>query len=110
MIPQTKWQWFGYAGHFIAADSCHFRLCTQVGKYLISTVGEYFRENKREMIGSNRYLETMVFKAGESCKESSCMCGQPKIDGSELDFDGYNTAGEALKGHMKMCRKWAKKA
>ena len=110
MIPQTRWKWFGYAGHFIGGNSCYFHLCTQVGKHLISTVGEYHSlDGKRQEIGLDRYLETMVFKAGKICDEPTCMCGQPRIDGNELDFDGYDTAGEALKGHMKMCQKWAKK-
>jgi len=108
MISQAKWKWFGYAGHFIGGNSCYFHLCTQVGKYLISTVGEYHSlDGKRQEIGVNRYLETMVFKAGKICDEPTCMCGQPRIDGSELDFDGYKTAGEAQAGHIKMCQKWA---
>jgi len=39
-IPQSEWKWFGNAGHFICSRDCQFHLCTQVGKFLISTVGE----------------------------------------------------------------------
>ena len=36
----SKWKWFGHAGHFICGTHCRFHPPTQVGKYLISTVGE----------------------------------------------------------------------
>lgn len=35
------WRWFGCAGHFICSQWCRFHLCTEVGRYLVSTVGEY---------------------------------------------------------------------
>ena len=138
-----NYKWFGLAGHFICASWCRFHLCTQVGGYLISTVGQYWPERgsreihaqicdpgwlaencelkgdyfdaaymKRfgyEDIGCNRKFETMVFKAGVLCTAKECGCGQPSIDGSELDFDAYNTVKEATEGHMAMCEKWAKK-
>lgn len=37
-----NWKWFGNAGHLIVSDNCRFHLCTKVGKYLISTVGQYW--------------------------------------------------------------------
>ena len=43
-IEQSRWQWFGNAGHLIVGQSCRFHLCTQVGDYLVSTVGEYWPE------------------------------------------------------------------
>ena len=143
MIAKDKWEWFGNAGHFICGHNCRFHLCTKVGKYLVSTVGQlwpsresrevhaevydskwleknaarlgddfdnaYFERFGYETIGCDRTFETMVFKAGARCKEPGCKCGMPSIGGSELDFKGYNTAGEATKGHMAMCRKWAAK-
>lgn len=42
MIPKTNWKWFGHAGHLCVAQWCRFHLCTQVGGYLVSTVGEYW--------------------------------------------------------------------
>lgn len=111
VVPVEEWKWFGLPAHFIGGNQCRFHLATQVGKYLISTVGEYFSESTgtREMIGSARYLETMVFKAGKPCNEPSCNCGLPRLARpfNELDFEGYNTAGEAQVGHMKYCHKWA---
>ena len=41
MINKADWEWYGNAGHFICGHSCRFHLCTKVGSYLISTVGEY---------------------------------------------------------------------
>ena len=110
-IDASKWKWFGHTGHFICGYKCRFHLCTQVGKYLVSTVGDYFPggSRERETIGCDRFFETMVFKAGAKCRAEEYNCGQPEIDGSEIDFLGYNDAGSAAKGHMKLCRKWAKK-
>ncbi len=123
-VSQDDWEWFGKSGHYICGQWCRFHLCTKVGKYLISTVGEYVHprhgkgveqdeaawlaENSPgEDIGYNRKYETMVFIAGEMCNNLKCDCGQPKHDGSELDFAGYNMAGEATRGHLEMCRKYA---
>jgi hypothetical protein len=137
MIPECEWRWFGSAGHLIVAAWCRFHLCTQIGDVLVSTVGEYFPEDQvREInaisrgvtlegrgderradyirkigfeeIGYGRIYETMVFRTtGDVCHESGCGCGLPTIIPSELDFEGYNTAGAATLGHMALCRKWA---
>ena len=40
----NNWKWFGHAGHLIVGSHCRFHLCTQIGDYLISTVGEYWPE------------------------------------------------------------------
>jgi hypothetical protein len=48
--------------------------------------------------------------AGEICTVKDCNCGLPAIIPSELDFAGCNKAGEATKGHLKMCKKWGKEA
>jgi len=142
MISQKDWKWFGTAGHFICAHHCRYHLCTQVGKYLVSTVGQYWPERgsreihakvhdpgwlqvnqhllgdyfdhaymKRfgyEDIGYNRKFESMVFKAGKTCNAKGCDCGQPEISGSELDFEAYKTVGEANKGHLELCEKYAR--
>lgn len=121
MIERDKWEWFGNPGHFICARWCRFHLCTVVGKYLISTVGEYvpphasggsemaenvwLSENWPGMdVGHDRKFETMVFIAGKRCK-----CGLPEIKrpANELDFSGYKTRGDAARGHEAMCLKYA---
>ncbi len=113
-VPKNKWEWFGFAGHLCIGHMCRFHLCTQVGKYLVSTVGDYHcsldQENgKAREIGCDRLYETMVFKAGKPCDIKECGCRQPELEtASGLDMEGYNTGGEAQRGHMKMCAKWAR--
>ena len=109
-VPISKWKWFGHAGHLCVGYMCRFHLTTQVGKYLISTVGDYYPkwDGDRQTIGCGRYFETMVFEAGSPCDLEDCHCGIPEINGNELDFDGYNEAGSAAAGHMRMCRKWSR--
>ena len=131
-----NWKWFGNAGHFICGDLCRFHLATQVGPWLVSTVGQMFPdEGTREVfatsrgvelsgrgdarkfdymqkigyqeIGCGRTFETMVFRAGDPCASEGCQCGLPNISGSELESDAYNDAGSATNGHMALCLKWA---
>jgi len=138
MTGIKNWEWFGTPGHFICADSCRFHLCTKVGDYLISTVGQYFPDapvreiiancrkvtlegigdNRRasymekigfEEIGYGRLYETMVFKAGPRCDAPECSYGMPIISGSELDFAGYNDVKSANEGHLKLCLKYSRK-
>lgn len=132
---KQDWKWFGHPGHFICAFDCRFHLCTQVGEYLISTVGEYSpdapvreilassrgitltgRGGKRvadyknkigfEDIGFDRKYETMVFRAGKVCVSKECGCGLPSIDGGDLYFRGYNKAVDAASGHLEACYKF----
>lgn len=110
-VPVEDWEWFGVAGHFICAHSCKFHLCTQVGKFLVSTIGEYTYDPESFdyiELGYQRKYETMVFKAGAKCVSKDCECGLPTIDGRELGFKGYNKRGDAIKGHYAMCLKVAK--
>lgn len=60
-------------------------------------------------IGAGRKYETMVFRAGDPCTEQECgACGIPlPADWGELDSDGYNSAGDATRGHYAMCEKWS---
>lgn len=135
-------RWFGNAAHFIGGHECRFHMATQVGKYLVSTVGElwwsqgsrritasihdaewyaanadkkgddfdnaYMRRFGYDTVGLNRKYETMVFKAGKPCTAKDCNCGLPEIDGSELDFAGYNERGAATRGHMTMVAKYVR--
>jgi hypothetical protein len=55
-MKQTKdWKWFGNAGHFICGDKCQFHLTTLVGKYLVSTVGQYWPERGSREIHAEIY-------------------------------------------------------
>lgn len=125
--PVDQWKWFGHAGHFICGQWCRFHLCTLVGDYLVSTVGLYVHPRHSggserseaewlaanpngEEIGCGRFYETMVFRAGAPCAAEGCECGIPAIASSELDFEGYVTAGAAAAGHLALCEKWASPA
>jgi hypothetical protein len=137
VIPQDKWKWFGNAGHLICSHDCRFHLCTLIGNVLVSTVGQYFpdatvreilAESRKitlqgrgddrkhdymkkigyEEIGCDRKFETMAFKVSEKvCTAKDCNCGMPEIVPTEIEMEGYNTAGEATKGHMRICMKVA---
>jgi hypothetical protein len=138
MIPQSDWKWFGHAGHLCVGPWCRFHLCTEIGPYVVSTVGEYLpMESVREFyaqsrgviltkrgemgeieyiqkvgfedIGFNRKYETMIFRVTGHCNSPECGCGLPMIDGDEQDCEGYNTAKDATEGHIRMCLKWAER-
>jgi hypothetical protein len=114
-ISRLKWEWFGYPGHFICANDCRFRLCTKVGKFLISTVGDlhYSHDSgERRTLGAGKdsFFETYVFKAGPRCSDEACGCKQPTIDGSEIDGERCATAGEAQTLHIKYCEKYSQSA
>lgn len=108
-MKKDKWIQMPHATHFIGSASCHFVMATYVGKYIVSTVGEYYpsyAKDKPEEIGIDRILETMVFKAVKSdCKG----CKYEIKSGENIDFAGYKTSEEAVKGHWKLCNKWSKK-
>lgn len=133
-MRKENWIWMPHAGHFICGNNCQFHLFTYVGKYVVSTVGElvpdepmreieanaqgitlegkgdarladWFKKCGYEELGYKRLYETMVFKAKKT-KNKCCPWGQ--VNGSDLDFEGYNDAGAATKGHYKMCLKWSK--
>ena len=108
MTP-TTWEWFGHAGHLIVGQDCRFHLCTLVGRYLVSTVGEYLPDsNVREtlagcrgitlegqgdarradwmrkvgweQVGCDRKYETMVFEVTKArCRTATCGCGMPEV-------------------------------
>jgi len=135
MITKDKWIWMPHPAHFICAEDCKFFLATKIGKYIVSTVGEYFpdapireifAESRKiklegmgdarradymkkigfEKIGFGRLYETMVFIARKSPECNVC----PFViaSSSYVDFYGYKTPEEAYKGHMKLCNKYSK--
>lgn len=101
--------WDGYAGHFICSDRCLFRLCTQVGKYRVSTVGDLYinpEDEKPETVAGlkNAYFETMVFLA-EDRQECGC---HAVSDYAELERSLYPDHIQAHAGHMEMIEKYRK--
>ena len=123
-----------HPGHLIVSRDCRFHLNTYVGKYIVSTVGEYLPDYQvREIlaesrdiilegkgdnrladymkkmgyedIGLDRKYETMVFPAKKS--KDKC-CPYMMKNANNVDFDSYNSADDATIGHYKMCDKWSK--
>jgi len=105
-MNKENWIWMPHAGHLCVSNDCRFRLNTYVGKYIVSTVGEYFIGDKVREIGCNRLYETMVFKA---VKTKHVCCPYEALIADCVDFDGYDSDEDAYKGHLKLCKKWSKK-
>lgn len=127
MISQNEWKWFGSPGHLCVGQWCRFHLCTQVGKFLVSTVGEYVHPRNSggseatefewlknnwpgEDVGYKRKYETMVMEVNPKvvCARAGCRCGMPQILRYEVKLLGANQRGEASKNHFEMCL-WAAK-
>jgi len=104
---KNNWLWIGHAGHLCVSNSCRFHLNTFVGEFIVSTVGEYYPANEKEMqtigVGNKSFYETMVFEA----RKSKEVCCPFEAYGEELECIRYSTAGQAQKGHLKLCKKWA---
>lgn len=107
---RSEWEWFGSPGHLIVAEDCRFHLCTKVGPWLVSTVGEWLPDSnswsiyaesrgiqiegrgdarradfKRKIgfleIGAGRKYETMVFRLTDKrCDIEDCLCGMPLVE------------------------------
>ena len=89
---------FGRAGHLIVSDSCRFHLHTHVGKFCVSTVGDY-RVNRDDArmteVGYKRMYETMVFNTKSKAARWQ-----------ELEMAGYGNEAAAEKGHEEMVAKY----
>ena len=137
MSARKDWVWMPHPGHLIISRDCRFHLNTCVGNYIVSTVGEYLPDSQvreimanskgvvlegrgdtrladfmkkigYENIGFNRKYETMVFPASPAPKGRLNDCCPFRLEsGREVDMAGYNDPGEAYRGHLMMCRKWA---
>ena len=104
--PKSDWKWYGYAGHFIGGKKCAYHLSTRVGKFLISTLGDYYSaQGKRETLGcgEDSWYETMVF----AC-DGEAETGDPIVKSwTEIDGERYPTSLEAEHGHYRYCEKYA---
>ncbi len=113
---KDKWVWMPHPAHFILSYDCKFFMATKVGKYIVSTVGEYFpdalvreiiaksrgitlegmgdarradymRKIGFDDIGYGRKYETMVFKAIKSMKNGKGCNACPFIIKSGSELD-----------------------
>lgn len=84
VITRDKWIWMGHPGHFICSRDCRFFMCTKVGKYLISTVGEYLPDYQiREIMAESRKV---VLEGKGDARLADYM---KKIGYEDLHFDGW---------------------
>ncbi len=99
-----KWEWDGHAGHFIGASRCLFRLNTRVGRYRISTVGDWFPAraadaDEPEALAMNGAThETQVFEVDEF--------GERLELGMTAETLYYHNDADATAGHFALCQKY----
>ena len=71
-MNKNKWIWMPHAGHFLLGNKCQFRLNTYVGKYIVSTVGEYLPdEGIREIFNKTRNLELQGMGDAENAEQNT---------------------------------------
>lgn len=99
------WVWHGYPGHFICADRCVFHLSTSIGgRWLVSTVGHFVPDPKREPgrrepVGAGFNFETMVFAINGYDDHRNPITS----DYSGAETRRYNDSEEAEAGHYAAC-------
>ena len=54
-MNKEKWIWMPHPGHCIISHQCRFHLNTCVGKYIISTIGEWWPERDSREIHARIY-------------------------------------------------------
>ena len=102
--PNT-WKWCGHAHHFCAADRCRWHLATFVanGTIVVSSVGDYWYNNKRQTlgVGPDSWYETFVFRTDPTHLDDGC---PTVISFDEIDSVRYATVDDANNGHAALCK------
>lgn len=97
----TAWKWFGQPGHFCGAFNCHWHLHTHVGKFCVSSVGEWVTKTgdrpKSFSSGKEDFYEAMVFPIVKG--ESTFV---------ELEREFSQDRDQAVAAHLRLCRKYSK--
>jgi hypothetical protein len=62
-----------------------------------------------ETLGMNRLYETMVFRSQLDSDPNNQCCPFRIRAGEDVEMEGYMTAADAYEGHMRLCKKYAKK-
>lgn len=83
VVPDVKW--FGHAGHFICAPWCRFHLTTQVGPWLVSTVGEYWPDRPVREIHARTHDPKWLAQNG--------LLKGDAFDAAYMERFGYETIG-----------------
>lgn len=83
-ITKDKWIWMPHPAHFICARDCKFFMATKVGKYIVSTVGEYLPDYQiRELYAETRKVNL------EGRGDARLADYMKKIGFEDLRYDGW---------------------
>jgi hypothetical protein len=105
IVPIQQWRWMGQAGHFCAARHCRFHLHTHIGRFCVSTVGEYFPGDgeKMEPLSSDpaNFYETAVFRLRLN----------GEVDCLTPIYERHNSKRSvAIRFHRTVCERMARRA
>lgn len=118
-MQEPKITFRGWAGHFVCAHNCRFRLNTLIEyqdiKIVVSTVGLYLEPLIKEyvQIGAGRYFETMAFHAqfeggfwdADASKiiifSSRWSYPSPSIENEKQANDGHYVVIDEICGRLK---------
>jgi hypothetical protein len=108
-VRRERWVWMPHPAHFIGRQDCKFFLATYVGRWIVSTVGEYLPGDALtwHALGPGYNYETMVFRASRRKKGEGDCCPWVISSGRNVDFSPYADPASAAVGHLEMCKKWA---
>ena len=108
-IKKAKVSFRGWAGHFICANQCRFKLNTLVEygdiRIVISTVGamvDITGDKKFMEIGCNRHYETMAFHASKNGEFWDADTSRQVYFDSDWAWSDINDEWKANKGHLKV--------
>lgn len=120
MIPASEWIWHGHPLHLSVHRRCQFRMGTEIGDFVVSTIGEYELEGggyDTLGIDPHSFYETMVFRKtghfegilpdrrGADTLSGTKCC--PDITGDDLFCERYSNSVSARVGHMLTCQRVA---
>lgn len=102
---KENWIWMPHAGHLIVGSMCQFTLSTYIGKYIISTVGEYWPDKEV------RKIHAKIFD--KKWYDENCNLKGDNFDHAYMKKFGYEDIGvgkkyetmvfEAKKSNDKCC-------
>lgn len=109
-IKASEWRWYGEALHLCVSSKCLFHLATEIGGFVVSTVGDYHPadlDGMPESLGvkDDEFYETAVFRFSKRC---DCGCQKPIIEVPELKTVKTSDPKKATEVHMEMCKQAAK--
>jgi hypothetical protein len=59
-MNREDWIWMAHPGHYRWADFCRFRLCTYVGNYIVSSVGEYLPNFTEDNLDKVNMIDSLI--------------------------------------------------